>query len=86
VYKAPAKTFLQMMATDAIYAALDGGVMKNQASALSVADRLAVAEHLAGQPLHAAAPPAAAPRCEGAAATFDRNAPRVTSWGFDAGN
>ncbi|MBS0373891.1 MAG: PQQ-binding-like beta-propeller repeat protein [Proteobacteria bacterium] len=86
VYKAPAKTFLQMMAADAIYAALDGGVMKSQAAALSAADRQAVAEHLAGQPLHAAAPPAAAPRCEGAAAAFDRSAPRVSSWGFDARN
>ena len=86
VYKAPAKTFLQMMAADAIYAALTTGVMQTQAAALGMADRQLVAEHLAGQPLKPAAPVATAPRCEGAAAKFDLDAPRVTAWGFDSGN
>jgi polyvinyl alcohol dehydrogenase (cytochrome) len=86
IYKAPAKTFLQMMAPDAIYAALTSGVMKTQAAALSLADRQHVAEYLAGQPLTAAVPVASPPRCQGAAAQFDFDAPRLTSWGFDSGN
>jgi mono/diheme cytochrome c family protein len=51
VPKAPHKMFLQMMATDAIHAALTTGIMQQQATGLDAAAKVAVAEYLGGQSL-----------------------------------
>ena len=53
VYKAPHRMFLGMMAPDAILASMDGGIMAEQANALSAPQKRAVAEHIAGRSLDA---------------------------------
>ena len=52
-YKAPHRMFLAMMAPDAILASMDGGLMAEQANALSERQRKAIAEHIAGRGLDA---------------------------------
>lgn len=52
VRRAPEKWFLQMMPADLLLAAMDSGVMRQQASALSAEQRMQVAEYLAGAPAH----------------------------------
>ena len=87
VYKAPSRTFVQMMPTDAIYAALTTGVMQGPAAGLSDAQKQDVAEYLSGEPLSTAPPPDPAPPCTGKAARFDLSQPPLlTAWGMDAGN
>ncbi len=85
VPKAPEKTFLKMLSGPTIYEALTHGLMKRQGQALSDAERVQVAEYLSGgTPLSAQQSQAAAPRCVGAAADFDRNeAPLPEGWGYD---
>jgi polyvinyl alcohol dehydrogenase (cytochrome) len=86
VYKAPAKSFLQFMAPDAIYAALAEGVMHTQAGALSDAEMHQVADYL-GDPALAGPPPAPAPQCAAADSALDLGAPpRVYGWGADLRN
>lgn len=93
VPKAPAKLFLQMMATDAIHGALTVGVMQAQAAGLSDADKVAVAEYLSGQSLAdsrskgAAEAAAHANRCGPAHAAFDLTRPPAKAgWGIDRQN
>jgi len=84
--KAPARTFLQMMTPEAIDRALTVGIMKQQAAALSAADKHNVAEYLSGTPF-GAAPAAIAPRCQGAAAQFDlAKKPDIVGWGEELDN
>ncbi len=64
VPKAPHKMFLQMMAPDAIFGALDSGIMKMQAAALTAQQRRDVAEYLAGRSIEASRTASAAPRCD----------------------
>jgi polyvinyl alcohol dehydrogenase (cytochrome) len=76
--------FLQMMAPATILAALDNGMMKQQAAALSEADRRHVAEYLSATSLDSAATPHTAPMCTGAAATFDASKPPASvGWGYN---
>jgi polyvinyl alcohol dehydrogenase (cytochrome) len=63
VPKSPHKMFLQMMAPDAIFGALESGIMKLQAEALTQQQRREVAEYLAGRPIDTARSASAAPRC-----------------------
>ncbi len=63
VPKAPHKMFLQMMAADAIFDALQSGIMKMQAAALTGQQRRDVAEYLAGKSIEASRAASAAPRC-----------------------
>jgi polyvinyl alcohol dehydrogenase (cytochrome) len=87
VAKAPSKTFLQLMAPDAVLAALATGVMQQQSKALKVEQKRQVAEYLSGESLAAHKAPPEAPRCTGDAARFDLSrAPRIHGWGFDAAN
>jgi polyvinyl alcohol dehydrogenase (cytochrome) len=87
VPKAPTQVFLQMMEPDAIYAALTTGVMQGQAEKLSDAEKHAVAVYLGSANLAGSAEAASAPRCEGAAASFDMSKPpTVKNWGSDLGN
>ncbi len=87
VPKAPHKMFLQMMAPDAILAAMNEGIMQSQAAALSEQQRIEVAEYLAGQTLADARLAPQPPRCEGESARFDLTAPpRTTGWGMTPEN
>jgi polyvinyl alcohol dehydrogenase (cytochrome) len=84
VAKAPHKMFLQMMAPDAIHAALDVGIMRTHAEKLTAAQKKQVATYLGGDhPVSTAR----APQCTGAAAKFDGSRkPAVSGWGITAGN
>jgi polyvinyl alcohol dehydrogenase (cytochrome) len=87
VPKAPTQVFLQMMEPDAIYAALTTGVMQGQAAKLSDDEKHAVAVYLGGANLAADSAAHEAPKCEGAAASFDLSqTPVVKNWGADLGN
>jgi len=80
VAKAPHKMFLQMMAPDAIYAALDTGIMRSHAEKLSPAQKQQVATYLGGDhPVSTAR----APQCTGPAAKFDATRrPAASGWGI----
>jgi polyvinyl alcohol dehydrogenase (cytochrome) len=87
VPKAPHKMFLQMMATDAIHRALTTGIMQQQATGLSEAARVAVAEYLGGQSLADSQAMPDTQRCTGPAAKFDMNSPPTKAgWGMDRQN
>jgi len=85
VPKAPEKTFLKMLSGPTIYEALTHGLMKQQAQSLSDAERVEVAEYLSGgTPLAAQRPQVVAPRCSGAAASFNpAETPLAAGWGYD---
>ena len=84
VAKAPHRMFLQMMAPDAIQAAMDTGIMRAQAVGLTESQKAQVATWLGGE--HAA-PPLPAPTCTGKAAYFDtRQAPAASGWGITPEN
>jgi polyvinyl alcohol dehydrogenase (cytochrome) len=80
VAKAPHKMFLQMMAPDAIYAALDTGIMRSHAEKMSGEQKQQVATYLGGDhPVSTAR----APQCTGAAAKFDTaRRPAASGWGI----
>lgn len=84
VPKAPHKMFLQMMAPDAIFTALDVGIMRSHAEKMSAEQKRQVATYLGG------AHPVAtlqAPRCSGSAAMFDtRREPAASGWGITPEN
>jgi polyvinyl alcohol dehydrogenase (cytochrome) len=87
VAKAPHVTMLQIMSADSILKALTTGVMQQQAAALSVDDRRAVAEFLAGAPIgrHTIAAPVQCSRER--TPTFDRGKPPFAAgWGIQPGN
>lgn len=87
VPKAPHKMFLQMMATDAIHDALSTGIMQQQATGLSAAARVAVAEYLGGKSLADSQAKPEVQRCSGPAAKFDLNSPPAKAgWGMDRQN
>jgi polyvinyl alcohol dehydrogenase (cytochrome) len=82
VPKAPHKMFLQMMPPENILAALNTGLMKPQAAALSAKQRREVAEYLGG-PLGAVTAKAP-PLCTGPALKFDaKQAAAPVGWGLD---
>jgi polyvinyl alcohol dehydrogenase (cytochrome) len=84
VPKAPHKTFLQMLTAPTIIASLENGLMKTQGAVLTSSGRREIAEYLAGTRLDAVPAAAGAPRCEGAAASFDlTQGPLRTGWGYD---
>ena len=73
-----------MMPGDMIFAALDAGVMRNQAASLTAAQKQQVAAYLGGDKPALAAQ---APKCSGRAAMFDtRLAPSASGWGITADN
>jgi polyvinyl alcohol dehydrogenase (cytochrome) len=69
VPKAPSRTFVEMMAPEAIYGALTTGAMREIGAQLTEAERKSVAEYVSSQKL-GAAPQPEAPRCTGRAAVF----------------
>lgn len=83
--RAPDKWFLQMMSADLLLAAMETGVMRQQAEVLTPVQRAQVAEYLAGS----AVPPTPKlpPACTGKAAKFDYSVrPIATGWGMDFEN
>lgn len=85
VYKAPAKSFLQFMAPDAIYSALAAGVMQVQAAQLTEAEKHAVANYLGDADLASAATVVPAPSC-GTPLPTAGDQPRLDGWGVDLAN
>jgi polyvinyl alcohol dehydrogenase (cytochrome) len=84
VAKAPHLMFLQMMAPDAIYGALDVGIMRSHAEKLSQEQKQQVATYLGGDhPLSTLR----APQCTGDAAKFDASRkPSASGWGLTPEN
>jgi polyvinyl alcohol dehydrogenase (cytochrome) len=84
VPKAPQQVWLEMMAPDAILAAMNGGIMSQQAAALSKTERREIAEYLVRMPLADYRPPAPPPMCGPQHAMFDMTAPPAAiGWGHD---
>lgn len=82
---APEKWFLQMMPADLLLAAMNSGVMRQQAAALTAAQRARIAEYLTGSVAQAAPP--LPPACSGSATRFDYAAPPFAAgWGVDFEN
>jgi polyvinyl alcohol dehydrogenase (cytochrome) len=85
VPRAPHKMFLEMMATDAIFASLDAGIMRSHGEKLTATQKHDVARYLGGDKPAVAAP--LAPKCTGQAAFFDtRRAPAASGWGITPDN
>lgn len=81
VPKAPNQVWLEMMSPDAVLAAMNGGVMARQASALSAQQRTHIAEYLARISLadyHPAQPPAAC-----SSGGLSGPPPVLVGWGHD---
>jgi polyvinyl alcohol dehydrogenase (cytochrome) len=70
----PSVDALRQMAPDTIVNALTNGRMQEQGSTLTVAERVAVAEFLAGRPVGATPAVAAAPKCTTSRPVSDPNA------------
>jgi polyvinyl alcohol dehydrogenase (cytochrome) len=87
IAKAPDRTMLGLMSPVTILRAIQTGVMKEQASALSEAEKQLLAEHISGQSLASAVQVAPAPDCSKAVAQFDFDAPpKTTGWGVNEQN
>jgi len=84
-YKAPHRMFLAMMAPDAILASMDGGLMAEQANALSAPQRRSVAEHIAGRSLDAEIVELPPPVCENKSLDLSQP-PLQKGWGVDYRN
>lgn len=86
VAKAPELTLIRLMSASSVYQAMDQGIMKQQAKALSSSEKVVLAEYLTGQKLNQQAV-APAPQCKGEAAEFDIDAPPLSlGWGVDQTN
>ncbi len=85
VYKAPHRMFLGMMAPDAILASMDGGIMAEQANALSGPQQRAVAEYIAGRSLDAEIVKWQPPVCEDKSLDLSQP-PLQKGWGIDYRN
>ena len=83
VPKAPAAVWLEMMAPDAILAAMQGGVMAQQAAHLSKDQQVQVAEYITRTRLNGYRPPAPPAQCIGAAMRFVGAPPAAVGWGHD---
>ncbi len=87
IYKAPARSFLNLMAPDAIYGALAGGLMRQQAAALTDKQKRWIADYLGDASLARAAQAAPPPTCvTRGGSPAARSQPGVYSWGVDLGN
>ncbi len=84
VAKAPSPHFLAMMAPDAVLAALNDGVMKQQGAMLASSERGLVAEYLTRTSLADYHPPAAPAACKSALIDFAHAQPPARAgWGHD---
>ncbi len=83
VPKAPAVVWLEMMAPQALIAAMNDGLMKSQSAHLSEAQRVQIAEYLTRTSLEDFTPPPAPAICVGDAAKFEGAPPAAVNWGHD---
>ncbi len=85
VPRAPAVVWLEMMAPDAVLAAMATGIMRQQAAHLSADEQRLIAEYLARTPAEAwRQEEAGPPVCAGEHARFDRtDPPAPVLWGHD---
>ncbi|MFM7067719.1 MAG: PQQ-binding-like beta-propeller repeat protein [Gammaproteobacteria bacterium] len=83
VAKAPNKTFVSLMATDAIYDALTNGIMQPQSAGLTLEQKQAVAEYLTGEKLDLNRQIPMPPQCT---AETSGTGPRLMGWGFGPRN
>lgn len=84
VPKAPQQVWLEMMAPDALLAAMNGGIMTQQAAKLSPLQRQQIAEYLTRTPLADYKPPAPPASCDAQHARFDKASPPArTGWGHN---
>ena len=85
-YKAPSRTFLSVLGPKNILAVLNTGAMREQASALSATERIAVAEYLSEKSLADMVEPALPPACD-ADHSFDSSLlPTSRGFGVDLQN
>lgn len=85
VPRAPDKSFLEMLPGDLILSALNDGVMRQVAAALTPEERVQVAEYLGGNAKRAPAHPPLA--CASGASPFDYgDPPFAAGWGVDLHN
>jgi polyvinyl alcohol dehydrogenase (cytochrome) len=83
----PTVTALRAQSPEAVINALTNGVMRERGSALTVAERRAVAEFLSGKPSGTVVTSSVTGRCPTAPAAFDLGrGPRWTGWGVDLAN
>jgi len=82
VPKAPNTIWLEMMSPDAILAAMNGGLMSQQAAGLAPAQRVQIAEYLARVSLADYKPPAPPPRCDSPVLAGGAP-PAKVGWGHD---
>ncbi len=84
VPKAPQQVWLEMMAPDAILAAMNGGIMAQQAAKLSGDERRQITEYLVRTPLANYKPPQQPPMCDARQTGFDAASPPArVGWGHD---
>ncbi len=82
---APTRYALAGLTPEAVLRSLEGGVMQQQAAALSDVERQAVAEVVTNRTLGSSAPEVPLLRCEAGDGWFDRSqAPAFSGWGLDA--
>ena len=87
VFKAPARSFLNLMAPDTIYAALTSGQMREQAAKLTDEQKHAVAEYVGDAALAEALRASKAPTCAKNNRSVDLKSPaRLYGWGADLDN
>jgi polyvinyl alcohol dehydrogenase (cytochrome) len=87
VSKAPQLALMQIMSPNSIVRAMQQGVMQVQASALSAAEQIALAEFVTGQTLATAAQRREPKACSAGLAAFDFSAlPDAEGWGVALGN
>lgn len=82
VPKAPNLVWLEMMAPDAVLAAMNGGLMSKQAASLNAQERVQIAEYLARISLADYRPPAPPKQCSSPELAGGRP-PAPVGWGLD---
>jgi polyvinyl alcohol dehydrogenase (cytochrome) len=86
VYKAPSRMFISMTGARSVLAAMTSGPMVEQASMLSLADRVAIAEFLTGQDPNNLPEEKLPPRCDADHGFDVSSTPVSVGWGVDHGN
>jgi polyvinyl alcohol dehydrogenase (cytochrome) len=86
MYKAPSRFFVSMMGARNILDSMNGGMMSEQAAALSEKDRRAVAEYIAGQSLDELVEARQAPACDADHGFDASKTPISTGWGVNPEN
>ena len=86
VYKVPSRTFIAMIGPRNVLAAMNGGLMAEQAADLDERTRVDIAEFLTGQSFAELAETRSPPACDEAHDFDPGQAPLSLGWGVDHGN